>query len=188
MSSEMTLEQQALYLDNEKMIPYCANRFKRSGIEWDDLITIARIGLIQAAKTYSPEKGQKFSSYAAPCMINGLRQAIAAARSEKRTLFKTVSIDETLHNGGLIFEGISPHDVIPCEDESIENIAERRWQTDELLRVLSDREREIVSAYYKAGLTQKEIATETGISRQRVHAILERALTKMREAAKHGGN
>lgn len=59
-----------IVLDNIKLVPYFAKRFKRSLCfdefchEWDDLIQEGTLGLIMAAKRYDPSVGIKFSTYA----------------------------------------------------------------------------------------------------------------------------
>ncbi len=47
-----------------------AKRFEGRGIEHDDLVQVAMLGLVQAARRYHPDRGHCFSAFAAPT-ING---------------------------------------------------------------------------------------------------------------------
>lgn len=54
----------ALVVANLGFAAYMANRYRRNGIDIDDLIQEANIGLMLAARRYDPERGVRFTSYA----------------------------------------------------------------------------------------------------------------------------
>ncbi|SRR5579884_987674 len=49
---------------NLRFAMYMANRYRREGVDIDDLIQEANIGLMLAARHYDPERGVRFTSYA----------------------------------------------------------------------------------------------------------------------------
>lgn len=49
---------------NLRFAMYMANRYRREGVDVDDLIQEANIGLMLAARHYDPERGVRFTSYA----------------------------------------------------------------------------------------------------------------------------
>lgn len=49
---------------NLRFAMYMANRYRREGVDIEDLIQEANIGLMLAARHYDPEKGVRFTSYA----------------------------------------------------------------------------------------------------------------------------
>ena len=51
-----------------------ARRFEGRGIEHDDLIQVAMLGLVQAARRYRPDRGHGFSAFAAPTIIGELKR------------------------------------------------------------------------------------------------------------------
>lgn len=57
---------------------FCAKRFSNLTMEYDDIASIARIGLVKAAKTYDPKQG-KFSTIAIKCMNTELLHEIDSA-------------------------------------------------------------------------------------------------------------
>ncbi|WP_068252950.1 sigma-70 family RNA polymerase sigma factor [Janibacter corallicola] len=51
-----------------------ARRFGGRGIERDDLVQVAMLGLVQAARRYRPDRGHGFSAFAAPTIIGELKR------------------------------------------------------------------------------------------------------------------
>lgn len=49
---------------NLRFAMYLAHRYRREGVEMDDLVQEANIGLMLAARRYDPEHGVRFTSYA----------------------------------------------------------------------------------------------------------------------------
>jgi RNA polymerase sigma-B factor len=68
----MTSEQLA-----ERHLPLAdklASRYRHTSEPLDDLIQVARIGLIKAARRWEPDRGLAFSSYAVPTILGELRR------------------------------------------------------------------------------------------------------------------
>jgi RNA polymerase sigma-B factor len=76
-------------------------------------------------------------------------------------------------------EGLSYHEQIGEEDESIGQI-EQRLAVGPLLRQLPSRERRMLHLRFFKGLTQSEIAEELGISQMHVSRLLARTLAHLR--------
>lgn len=55
---------QTLVESNLRFAMYLANRYRRDGVDVDDLMQEASIGLLQAARRYDPDHGVRFASYA----------------------------------------------------------------------------------------------------------------------------
>ncbi|MBO4423179.1 MAG: sigma-70 family RNA polymerase sigma factor [Clostridia bacterium] len=66
-------------------------RFADRGVEYEDLVQIGAIGMIKAIKSYEPEFGTVFSTYAVPLIIGEIRRflrddgIIKVSRTTKRT-------------------------------------------------------------------------------------------------------
>jgi RNA polymerase primary sigma factor len=61
---------------NLRLVVKIAHDFKRMGFPLQDLISEGNIGLMRAAEKFDPEKGAKFSSYAAWWIKQAMRRAI----------------------------------------------------------------------------------------------------------------
>ncbi|BDD81750.1 RNA polymerase sigma factor SigF [Tsukamurella pulmonis] len=51
-----------------------ARRFVGRGEPYDDLVQVARVGLVNAVDRFDPDKGTDFLSFAVPTMLGGLRR------------------------------------------------------------------------------------------------------------------
>ena len=143
------------------MVVYIARRFENTGVGIEDLISIGTIGLIKAVGTYRGDKNIKLATYASRCIENEILMFLrknAARRGE-------VSIDEPLNTD---WDGneLLLSDVLGTEEDTVMRPIEEdvdRSLLASALRVLSPREREIITLRFGLGgrreQTQKEVAT-----------------------------
>jgi RNA polymerase sigma factor (sigma-70 family) len=57
-------EQNRLIIDNMKLVPAVAAGYRGGSIDFDDLEAIGREGLVKAARSFDPDAGTKFSTWA----------------------------------------------------------------------------------------------------------------------------
>ena len=88
--------------------------------------------------------------------------------------YSLISLD-----AGLTEEGLSYHEQIGGEDESLEAL-EDRLSVGPLLRKLSARDRQMLHLRFFKGMTQSEIASELGISQMHVSRLLAKTLGTLR--------
>ena len=62
-------------------------------------------------------------------------------------------------------------------------VAEDAATVQRLMRVLSDREREVLRLRFEEDLTQAEIGDRVGVSQMHVSRIIRQAITRLREVA-----
>lgn len=65
-----------LIMNNEGLVRSVALRFRCRGIEYDDLIQIGMIGLVKAVRSFEPERGFAFSTYAVPLIVGEIKRSI----------------------------------------------------------------------------------------------------------------
>lgn len=170
-----------LILHNLRLVAHIAKKYESKDESFEDLISIGTIGLIKAIDTYSLDKQVKLATYSAKCIEN---EILMVLRSNKK-YSKNISLNEVIGNDKDGSE-INLIDVIPSQEEALENKIERKNDIEKLLKylqVLDEREYKIISLRY--GLnnniehTQKEISKEYHISRSYVSRIEKRALIKL---------
>lgn len=61
-------------LDNQGLAHALAKRFEGRGVEMDDLVQVAMLGLVQAARRYRPDRGSGFTAFAAPTITGELKR------------------------------------------------------------------------------------------------------------------
>jgi RNA polymerase sigma-B factor len=100
---------------------------------------------------------------------------------EAGSLYRLVSLD-----GPATRDDDETSELVSClgdEDGAFEQI-EHRAELDDLLGVLSDRERRIVELRFFEGMTQSEIAEQVGVSQMHVSRLLARSLEMLRAQAR----
>ena len=181
----MTKEQVKLVTANMGYVVTLARQYKSDILNTNDLVNEGAIGLMKAAEKYDPERGKPFVTFAAPY----IRRSIEAAISKVNTDTDVRSSDESLPVGSRnnytllnVLEDVNA--------EKADAIVEEDSLNDDLVAcvdVLNEREREVVSRYY--GLkgwrqTMAEIAEDMGLKRERVRQERDKAVRKLRRAAK----
>ena len=168
---------------NLRLVVYIARRFENSGVGIEDLISIGTIGLIKAVETYNPGKNIKLATYASRCIENEILMFLrknAARRGE-------VSIDEPLNTD---WDGneLLLSDVLGTEEDTVMRPIEEdvdRSLLASALRVLSPREREIITLRFGLGgrreQTQKEVADRLGISQSYISRLEKRIIQRLKK-------
>lgn len=94
-----------LVTENLGLVHSCANRFRGSGVEYDDLFQAGCVGLIKAAAGFDPTLGFRFSTYAVPAILGEIKRifrdggAVKIGRSAKEKARNLVAIKEELSVG-----------------------------------------------------------------------------------------
>lgn len=146
-----------LITSNMGLAHYAANRFSNTGIEYDDLVSIAYIGLVKAAKAFTVEKGCKFATFAMRCIDNEILMTI---RNSKKSC-KAVS-----HLHDLVHENITIEDLLSTDCDFTE------IHVTEFLATLKGRDLRIIEERISTEKTLTEIGISFDISQSRVSRIL----------------
>lgn len=138
----------------------------------EDLYSIGMIGVVKAVNTFNPDKGVKFTTYAAPIIRNEIFKTF-----RKNRIIPTFSLDEPLQleNGDLVDFSEIIADRKRFEGEVIADM-----QMKQILSNLSDREKKIIFSSMD-GKTQREIAEACGISQPYVSRIIKSIYKKWRK-------
>lgn len=155
---------------NLRLVAHIVKKYYAQYGEQDDLISIGTIGLIKGISTFRADKNVRLATYASRCIEN---EILMHFRSQRK-LQGEVSLADTLESAG---EGgsLSLMDVIAVDDTMLEDLDTK----DACQRVrrcvetcLTPRERTIIIRRYglddRQPQTQKEIASQCGISRSYV--------------------
>jgi RNA polymerase sigma-B factor len=83
-------------------------------------------------------------------------------------------------------DGDSYADAVGEEDPGY-GLAEASATMDRLMRVLSEREREVLRLRFEEDLTQSEIGARVGVSQMHVSRLIRQSIARLREEAERGG-
>ena len=169
---------------NLRLVAHIVKKYyTQIGGDTDDLISIGTLGLIKAVNTYNMEKKIKLATYAARCIEN---EVLMYLRKTRR-LAGEVSLNDALDQED---EGsaLSLMNVIRVEDTMLEDLNTRdacRQVRDAVEQCLTDRGKLVLVRRYgldgNPSQTQREVASQCGISRSYVSRIEKKALGKLRE-------
>ncbi len=170
---------------NLRLVAHVAKKYQAPEHDPDDLISIGIIGLIKGVMTFDCEKNNRLATYAARCIENELLMML---RSRKK-LAREVSLYEKI---GTDQEGRELRLMDILESEPIDVLEELETQKNVLFlrsrirNVLDERELQVISQRYglygRKERTQREIASQLGISRSYVSRLEKKALEKLRRA------
>jgi len=94
--------------------------------------------------------------------------------------YRAVSLDRSRTDDDE--DGESYADAVGAEDEGY-RIAEAAATVDRLMRVLTDREREVLRLRFEEDLTQSEIGTRVGVSQMHVSRLIRQSIARLRDEA-----
>lgn len=137
------------------------------GADSDDLVQIGMIALMEAVRSYSPDRGAEFRTYASVCVRNGILDAVrSAAAGKNAALNDSLRIEDgDAENGGRnLAEIVSPE--LSPEQQYIAKEAEETF-FDALTETLGERDLNVIKLYL-ACVPYKEISKKLGISAKKV--------------------
>lgn len=171
----------ALTVLTVRYMPVVAGRalgYFSDGYDSDDLIQEGMIGLIKAIRSFSPEKGASFHTFALLCIDRNIISAVRMSLSAKRIppsslLYIDQSDDDSPDAERLLYDRKpNPEDAIISKD-TVERINAR------LSGLLSKTEFEVFELYLK-GCSYDTIAERLSISRKSVDNAVCRAKGKLK--------
>ncbi|MDQ0414203.1 sigma-70 family RNA polymerase sigma factor [Mesobacillus stamsii] len=159
----------------DKFISIFNRRF--GGYGFDAVHDAGVEALIKSARNFSADYGVEFGQFLYYNMQKEMHKTVRFFSQQKRK-GKIVSMDkenEQLNgNPGTLHDLISVEDKYQFFDTSLLNL---------LMSKLNRQERFFITLHYVHELSQREIATEVGMSQPHVGRILKKALGKMRDHA-----
>lgn len=175
-------EQKAI-LEMDKMARKLAIAFHRrcpALQELDDLLQVARMGLLEGVRTYDPSRNVKLSTHAYNCARFALQKAVRTDTG----LIKTPSRGTTRDNLPAVTEMPEKWDET-CFAEKIQDLdeTERRLVLERLMDGLGEKQKRVIALIFFQNLTYEEAAHQLGITKQTVHYLSTQALAKMRATA-----
>lgn len=145
------------------------------GMPLMDMISEGCLGLMKAARTFDPDKGFRFVTYAGSAIG---QHVIKAIQRHKRSRYD--SLDELVYGDG---EGTETtwKDTLVSSDTPDDKPA-LKMLICRLLECLSFKERTIINLRFFDGLTLDEVGVRVNLGKERVRQIETKALRKLRWA------
>lgn len=146
--------------------------YEQLGMDWDDVFSVACLGLMRAARTFNSEKS-KASTYLTCGCKSELRMELRRQRARSRSAFATVSLQESYGRRGATEQHIEDllvsNDPLP-EDAAID--AETEAHLRQVLKCMRGTKKGRALSLRVNGKTQPEIAQILGCSQSNVSRML----------------
>ncbi len=146
-------------------------RYWRPGYSLTGMVSGACLGLVVAGRTFNPDMGVRFTTYAFPAIRQGIVRAILGGAHDF-----CQSLDAAVYE-----DGASLKDGLASDESSPEEIAETIDMT-RYLAVLTPKERQVIELRFWKDKTLEEIGRVLNVQKEWVRRIESRALIKLRLA------
>jgi len=167
--------EETLVSEYSQLVRACARPYFLAGGDSEDLIQEGMLGLLSAVRTFDPNKGVKFSTYAKFCVRRRIYSAIRSASGYKHTpLNSYISLESSLleENGTQnAFYLRNPEDFV-IERESV-------GEVERLLYGALSRFESVVLELYLDGMSYKDMALCFGKSIKSVDNAVQRIRRKL---------
>ena len=182
MKSGDKLARSTLIEHNLRLVSHIIKKYYANYDEQEDLVSIGTIGLIKAIDSFDADKGVRLATYAARCVENEILMHFRAKKKDSNNISVNEPIDTDSEG-----EPLTIIDTIYCDDTISDDI-DLKNKTQALYKyieeITDDRDKEIIikryGLYNQKELTQREIASEMGISRSYVSRIEKRVLEELK--------
>lgn len=174
MEEKLTDEQKRIIEDNAALVGHIVKKFSDVRVTKSEFMSAGYFGLLKAARTFNPELGTKFSTYAGKCITNSILDLLGYA---KRNYGRHHSLDDAMieNSKGVISTYADMYDDgIRIEEEVLQKVEleERKLIIGLYLLNKSPRYAHIVRLRLQEGKTHEVIAQEIGISKSYISRIL----------------
>jgi RNA polymerase sigma factor (sigma-70 family) len=134
------------------------------GLDWDELLSVATLGLVEAAGKFDPEKGNSFASIAKPYAIGYLKNYL----NPERNGMMNISVQAMWEvDNASVNSGVSESD--------------KRLILSGAVEQLTKRQKFVIDQIYRVGHTQQTLAKRLGVSQQAVSRTHDRAIVSLRQ-------
>lgn len=176
MDINLNSEQRQLVEKNKNLVAYVVEKHYYTAHEKEDIISAGYIGLAKAVYYFSDSKGNKFTSFAFPCIKNEINMYF---RKNKK-FYNFISLDSKISESDLDKQ-LKLEDVVYDETYSIEDIVENKDIISDFLEInlncLKPIEK-VILMYILAKKEQSKIADIIGVSQSYISRLQKKILYK----------
>jgi RNA polymerase sigma factor (sigma-70 family) len=161
---EHNIDYDAIINEYSSLAYSICHQYKNAELPLEDLQQEALLGLLDAAKSYNPTKGTKFSTYA---VWHIKKRILAALDKEKKQSLQANSLCDS--------EVIDKNELPDFKNRNLQN-----YIPDDM----PGWEKRVIYLSYVENLTLKEISSEMGISVERVKQLRSKALRRIKSVSR----
>ncbi|MCL2628025.1 MAG: sigma-70 family RNA polymerase sigma factor [Oscillospiraceae bacterium] len=174
--------EEILVSEYARLVRACARPYFLAGGDSEDLIQEGMLGLLSAIRTFNPEKGAKFSTYAEFCIRRRMYSAIKSASGSKHTPLNSYISLETTEPHENSTKNVSflraPEDFVIAREQII--------NLEKLLYGALSRFETDVLKLFLVGMSYKDMATKLCKSDKSIDNAVQRIRKKLSQILTRG--
>jgi len=158
--------------DHLKLAKFVAGRWYRHhvGMDFDELFSVACIGLVKAARAYSVARGASWTTYAVRVLDNEIKMELRKNQRHWDFGYGLVYLENPLNSE----DDLTAYSLFESQGEDSYEWLCRHAEAAEVLQVihqLPERCRQVMLLQYRDGLTQHQTSRRLGISQSYVSRL-----------------
>ncbi len=163
-----------------------ARRFRGRGIEMDDLVQVAQVGLINAVDRFDPDRGVPFVAFATPTVLGELRRHFRASWAIRvpRGLQETAQRVTAAADGLTVSLGRSPSVAEVANESGLSEQAVLEAMEAATAYSASSLDAQLRGADHDGGLQRHPTTDEEGFGRVEAQQTVERLLPLLSERSR----
>ena len=181
--------------DNIKLAYYLSNKWYKitqgEGVEYDDILSLAFIGLMKAARTFDEDKGYTFGTYGTACIENEIKMYLRKENTRKSfstnlSDFIGKSSDDDIDSTqkrkfikNAIFSEAPLNEFV--DHLYLEALLDRLKDHMNCREKYKNRNKKIFILYYLNDYSQKEIAKKFNMTQSYISRIIRRIKNEIQE-------
>ncbi|MCL2201006.1 MAG: sigma-70 family RNA polymerase sigma factor [Oscillospiraceae bacterium] len=174
--------EETLVTEYSKLVRACARPYFLAGADSEDLIQEGMLGLLSAVRTFNPDKGAKFSTYAEFCVRRRIYSAIRSASGYKHTpLNSYISLESQQFD-----ETNAPSAYFLRDPEDFVIARESAQEVEKLLFGVLSRFESGVLELYLDGMSYKDMAAQLDKPAKSVDNAVQRIRKKLAQILGQG--
>lgn len=150
------------------------HHFASTGIEDQDLIQVALIGLLKAIRGFKPDRNIQFATYASKCITNEILMELRKVNRGLDRQATVVHLDDPNYNtedAGCTIQEVVEKAVSPAD--SVSDVAERNEAIEAIYK------HPLLREILVRDITQRELGNELGLSQSYISRLVKRALREL---------
>jgi RNA polymerase sporulation-specific sigma factor len=157
-----------LLLNNDRLCFHIAKRFLNTGLDIEDLASMAKIGLVKAYNKFSIDKETKFATFASRVMTNEILMYLRGNKKNKDATNLEQVISKDVDGNELTLMDVIP---IPEEDITMEDREEMQYVLKIFNDNASERDKIILQRCILNNENQRDVAKDLGTSQSYVSRL-----------------
>lgn len=174
------------FAKNENFPFYIARKFQNTGLDVEDLASIANVGMMKAYHSFDLNKAIKFATYAARCMSNEILMFLRRNNKHIGVASLDAALNIDFDGNELTLADVMEDTSARAPDSNVMSLA-LVSVTQSFLGTLPERNQKIFLSCVVEEKKQEDVASELGISQSYVSRLTKRLIKKFQKYAHEVG-